>query len=262
MKTEWIPVPKNWKKLRPHPLSELVEFGVGIDIVALSEHIRIHGYDAGEPIIIHDGQILDGRHRLAAANIAGLTPSFKSFIGPSPEAYVAKKALRQHLTTSQLAVLAASIANAPFGNQKVRDEGARTNAQAAALLNVSERATRRAKVVIERGGDAWKQAVLDGTLAVSDADNIANQPKAVQEVTLEDFKSGKAKTVTEAAVKRRIQGAPIFDDWKIHKAIGILARLFDERARDFWEGPLASSEPRRVGGGVVKIRPVAQIKVK
>jgi hypothetical protein len=45
MQTRSIPVPENWQKLPPHPLDELVEFGVGIDIEALAEHIRQHGYD-------------------------------------------------------------------------------------------------------------------------------------------------------------------------------------------------------------------------
>ena len=62
MKTRVIATPTGWKHLKPHPLSELTEFGAGIDIDALAQHMREHGYDYGEPIILFDNQILDGRH--------------------------------------------------------------------------------------------------------------------------------------------------------------------------------------------------------
>ena len=40
MKTSIIAVPENWESLEPHPLSALTQFGAGIDIDALADHMR------------------------------------------------------------------------------------------------------------------------------------------------------------------------------------------------------------------------------
>src|SRR5262245_42432947 len=57
--TKPIHPPKNWRVLKAHPLAELVDFGAGIDLAALTKHIREHGYDENEPVVLHEGQILD-----------------------------------------------------------------------------------------------------------------------------------------------------------------------------------------------------------
>ena len=108
MKTEPMPTPENWQDLKPHALSALTEFGAGINVDELRKHIREHGYDVDEAIILHEGQILDGRHKHAAAKLEGITPSFRQFTGRNAAAYVCKKIFRQHLDESQRALLAAT----------------------------------------------------------------------------------------------------------------------------------------------------------
>jgi hypothetical protein len=110
MQTRSIATPTDWQHLQPHPLAEIVEFGAGIDLDALAAHMRQYGYDPDEAIVLHDGMILDGRHRLRAAIQAGVTPTFKVFEGRNAIAYVGKKMHRQHLDTSQRALLAATLA--------------------------------------------------------------------------------------------------------------------------------------------------------
>src|SRR5438445_483281 len=56
MKTRSIPAPKDWQNLKPHPLSELVDFGVGIDLDGMAAHIGAHGYDPDEAIVL-DGTL-------------------------------------------------------------------------------------------------------------------------------------------------------------------------------------------------------------
>ena len=40
MKCKRISTPSEWRTLKPHPFSELTEFGVGIDIEALAAHTQ------------------------------------------------------------------------------------------------------------------------------------------------------------------------------------------------------------------------------
>jgi hypothetical protein len=198
MKTKPIEAPKDWQHLQPHPLSELVEFGAGIDLDAMAEHMRQHGYDPDEAIILHEGKILDGRHRLPAAITAGVTPTFKLFTGLNAMAYVAKKLFRQHLDTSQRAMMAATLTKvSPLAG--VQNCTPPTLAEAAETLNVSRRSVANAAKVQEEGTPALNQAVKDGTITVGDAASVATQPPEVQNAAVEAVRSGQAGTASQAA---------------------------------------------------------------
>lgn len=209
MKTEFIQTPNGWEHLTYHPLSEVVGFGVGIDVDALAKHIADHGYDDQESIVIYrDGKIdciLDGRHKHAACVIAGVTPTFRRFVGSSPEAYIAKKAFRQHLSTSQRAMIAAVISNGKNGdNQHTKKEGtanaapSKSQQNAANTLNISKDSLQRAKKVEEKGTAEIKAGVVDGTVKVADAAKIVDCPPDLQNAALTIVKEGKAKTLVSA----------------------------------------------------------------
>jgi site-specific DNA-methyltransferase (adenine-specific) len=76
------------------------------ELQALADDIRHNGLLT--PIVTLDGQILDGRNRLAACMIAGVKPRFVEWDGEgSPLAWVvATNLVRRHLTASQRAVVA------------------------------------------------------------------------------------------------------------------------------------------------------------
>ena len=76
------------------------------DLQALAEDIRHNGLL--NPIVTFEGQILDGRNRLAACEIAGVKPRFLEWEGEgSPLSWVvATNLMRRHLTASQRAVIA------------------------------------------------------------------------------------------------------------------------------------------------------------
>lgn len=201
-----MPVPTSWQNLQPHPLSALTEFGAGIDLSALEKHIREHGYDADEAIILHEGQILDGRHKHAAAKKVGVTPPFREFVGRNAAAYVCKKLFRQHLDASQRAHMAATLSKVmpatPTGGDKCANlhiHTPLTQAQAAAALKVSRRSVSDAAKVQEHGTPSLNQAVADRTIAVSDAAKIVNEPPEVQDRAVDSVRTGKAKTATGAA---------------------------------------------------------------
>ena len=158
MKTRPCKAPENWRDLKPHPLSEVIEFGAGIDLDAFEAFMLEHGYDESEPIIlIEDGadpQILDGRHKFAVALKLNIRPSFAMFAGSNPMAFVLKKIHRQHLDDAQRAEIAAKLATVPLGaNQHTKKEGgpngppSMTTEKAAKALNVSVQRVKRAKEI-------------------------------------------------------------------------------------------------------------------
>lgn len=200
-----IDTPAAWRALKPHALSELVEFGVGIDMKALAAHMTAHGYDASERIVLYEGKVLDGRHRLAAAIEAGVIPTFAEFEGDADEAraYVAKKALRQHLNESQRAMLAERLATMGHGGDRKSQDSQltilkTTIEEAAKTMKVSKKAVQRARKVAKHGSKKLNKAVIAGAVSVSDAAKIADAPKPAQDQALKAVTAGVATTLAEA----------------------------------------------------------------
>jgi hypothetical protein len=222
IETKAVGVPANWKDLEYHPLSNLVEFGAGIDLDGLRKHMRENGYDLDEPIILYSGKILDGRHKHASARAENVTPTFREFVGASPEAYVIKKAYRQHLNESQRALIAAGIAENRSNAQICageQPEKRKQQSQAAKVMNVGERTVQQATKVKDKGTPEVAKAVADGTLPVDQAAKIVDEPPKVQNQAIKDVREGKAKIAT----------APTSKDGRITKTIDRLDRLLAER---------------------------------
>jgi hypothetical protein len=245
MKTTRIRTPQNWQGLEPHPLSALVEFGAGIEIEALAAHMRSHGYDRDEAIILHDGMILDGRHKHAAAIKAGIIPTFRKFAGVNPMAYVCKKIFRQHLTPSQLAMMGATLAKVipigMVGNPANLPDQPPTQSLIAKTLNISERSVRDAVKVQNAGTASLQNAVMDGTIAVSNAAKLAREPAEIQDQAVDNGKVGKAITGPEAAAspkksaRQHIEVCPngqlAFDFRLFNKRVGYLIRMLGALAK-------------------------------
>lgn len=122
---------------------------------ALVEDIRENGLR--EPIVLHEGKILDGRHRMRACEQLGIAPAIKEWDGGgSPEAFVASMNLhRRHLTVGQRAMIAAKMATLPKGRKasNIKDVSVVpiTTTEAARLMGVSRPQLHEAKVVLARG---------------------------------------------------------------------------------------------------------------
>jgi hypothetical protein len=174
MKTKRIPVPENWKDLKPHPLAELAPFGMGISARDLGSGMREFGYDQGEPVILieRDGvlEVLDGRHRLAGAQEADIVPSFAVYLGDNPLAYVAKKLLRQHLNESQRSMMAAALMKAAIDSKGAMV--APSQKEAAESADVSVRTMKDAVRVAAEGGEKLKLQVISGRTPVNVAADI------------------------------------------------------------------------------------------
>jgi len=80
--------PKDWKSLARHPLSAEYEDIVGPAWVRFVADMREQRYDPAKPIVLLDGQILDGWQRQRACVMTFVTPVYIEYDGDDPEAYV------------------------------------------------------------------------------------------------------------------------------------------------------------------------------
>lgn len=93
-----------------HPASLLFPLMDGLDLARLVDDVREHGLI--EPIVLHEGQVLDGRNRLRACEAAGVEPQFVEWDGrglSATEWVVSVNLHRRHLTTGQRAALALDL---------------------------------------------------------------------------------------------------------------------------------------------------------
>lgn len=190
-----------------HPAAEIFPLLSGMAFDELVSDIRVHGLR--QPIVLLAGAILDGRNRFAACGEAGVEPRFENYTGPDPVGYVVSTNLhRRHLTESQRAMVAARIANLNHGGYRKTDQEANlplepftqgvTQADAADMLNVSERAVRSARAVQREAVPELVAAVESGAVAVSTAADVARLPQSEQRlIDMNDTKAilDAAKTI-------------------------------------------------------------------
>ena len=99
------------ERVSPHPASGLFPLMDGVELAALVDDIREHGLL--DPIVLHEGLVLDGRNRLRACELAGVEPRFVEWQQPdgmsATEWVVSVNLHRRHLTTAQRAALALDL---------------------------------------------------------------------------------------------------------------------------------------------------------
>lgn len=222
-----------------HPLAELFPLIEGDDFDALVEDVREHS--VRDPIVIHEGKVLDGRNRYRAliqlaetgevlgrgwGHRAGhcltdseLAPPHMWFVRYNatfegdPLAWVISKNLkRRHLDESQRAMVAARLTHLGHGGDRRSVQAANLPLEnigqkaAAAMLNVSPRSLRSAHNVQDRGVPELQHAVDQGRVAVSTAEALTHVPQDEQAAIValsEKEILSKAKEINAAIRSRR-----------------------------------------------------------
>lgn len=171
-----------------HPAAEIFPMLDFADLNQLADDIKKNGLL--EPIIMYHGQVLDGRNRLAACEIAGVEPHFVEMNGnlESPVLYVISRNLhRRHLSVSQRACIAAEMVPmlreeaekrqlsgkrddtlAPSGAKVDDERSGRSAAIAARAVGVGETSVTRA-VKAKRENPEGFEKVKRGELSVTAA---------------------------------------------------------------------------------------------
>jgi hypothetical protein len=94
------------ESLEARPEADLFPLMSGDELQALAEDIKANGLR--QPIVLSDGEILDGRNRYRACQLAGVAPEFTEADGGDPLALVVSlNVKRRNLSKGQLAVAAA-----------------------------------------------------------------------------------------------------------------------------------------------------------
>jgi hypothetical protein len=194
-------LPPDLAKLQSHPLAKLFPEMSNKEFTILRDDIRDNGLRI--PIMVYNGQILDGRHRHKAIVELKLPLTEKEVVewkptaGDSPTKYVVSQNVnRRHLDESQRAIIAAELANGTHGGDRSKGPiDALTEEGAANMLNVSEKSVQRAKKVLN-GNPKLAEEVRKGSIKVSAAQKFAESDK--QDELLKKHGGDLAKAVKEA----------------------------------------------------------------
>lgn len=170
--------------MHQHPLSAAFPSMSSADLSALTDDIAENGLRT--PIIVYEGQVLDGWHRWQACAMAGVEPRLQEFDGDDPVAFVLSSNLqRRHLTASQRA--AAVVACSEWRPaHRVKNSAAAADFPSAKDLagraEVSVRTVEHAKAA-QRAG--LGEAVREGKVSAERAAQVAKLPEPERAAALE-----------------------------------------------------------------------------
>ena len=134
----------------------------------LVESIRESGFDETYPIVLYEGQIIDGRHRYQAALEAGVDPIFVEWYpkdGDTPERFAMRSNVRRHMTVSQRAAYAVAM----MGDKA-------TIKEMSEVANVSPTTISKAKMVAEERPEMIHE-IIDGEVTMEEAIREIVPPK-------------------------------------------------------------------------------------
>ena len=130
-----------------------------------------------DPIILYEGQILDGRNRYLACQQIGVEPAFKQYSGDEPLQFVVSKNLhRRHLNEAQRAMLTTKIWRMLSKDQTSSNV---TQNELREQLNVSEGSIRTAVKLDDLAIDEIKEKVSSGNMSLRKASNIVEEARKV-----------------------------------------------------------------------------------
>ncbi len=179
-----------------HPLSAAFPAMSNLEFTELVNDIKTNGLRS--PIVIFEGEVLDGWHRYRACEQLGINADTVEFPeGQDPVAFVRSQNYhRRHLTAGQKAVAEVELSKwARVGRPKNLAPGAglgeepdappseevKTNDQMAQAAEVSPRTISQAKVVVEAG---LADAVKAGEVSVKRAAEVAKLPEPERQAAL------------------------------------------------------------------------------
>lgn len=163
--------------MKQHPLSAAFPPMTDAEFAELRADIAVNGLH--QAITTYQDAVLDGWHRYCACDQSGTEPKFVEFTGSDAAArrfVVSANLMRRHLDTSERSMIAGKFANMPHGGDRKsgKDQGANSPldqsvAEAAALLNVSERSVKDARAVLAADDRELIAQVESGQVSVSRA---------------------------------------------------------------------------------------------
>lgn len=169
-----------------HPYSNIFPLISGDEYVSLREDIKANGQR--EPIVLHDGKILDGRNRYRCCIELDIEPVYEQYTGSDPLHYVLSLNLyRRQLSTAQKALIAAELSCLePGGGEEVEEGETEGHSEklkveaASKIMAISPRSISSARRVMRDASDELIGAVKDGQVSVSAAELVSRLDKEAQ----------------------------------------------------------------------------------
>lgn len=186
-----------------------------------------------EPIIIHNGKVIDGRNRLRACSWLKIEPKVRQYQGREDDIlpYVLSLNLnRRHLTESQRAMVATKIATMKHGRPEKDANLHVSREEAAQMLSVSARSVATAKQVTTKGEPEVVAAVETGKISLNEASKIVQFKPAKQKEIVELPKAERREALHGSGVENmdlhRAHDDQFFDDrYDLVQALELLANL-------------------------------------
>ena len=192
--------------LPAHPLADTLPMPTQEEMDRLVESVRRHKGVYHDPIITHEGQVLEGRSRQMACKLAGFEPTYREYAGEfgTPAAFVvAKNIVRRSLNPSQLAMAALRVKEllqqGKYGDLPAIEGSKEATKEAAKMTGASYRHTQRAAAIVEKAPEL-RAPLEHGDVRVRDAEPLAAAPKKKRKKALAKLQSGEAPTA-KAALK-------------------------------------------------------------
>ena len=170
-----------------HPAANLFPMLSKAELQNLADDIKKNGLV--EPILRYKGQILDGRNRLAACELAVVKPRFEEWKGegsPIP-LNMSLNLHRRHLNESQRSMVAAKLKEHLQKEDKNRANlrtSKKATKEAARAMNVSPRSVESATKILKKGTPKLQAAVEKGDIAVSTAAKQVSSPPKDEKVSV------------------------------------------------------------------------------
>lgn len=179
-----------------HPLANIFPLIEGPEFDELVWSLKVSGLR--EPIVVHEGLVIDGRNRQRACEAAEVACVYQPLPADAdPLAYVLDKNLRRrHLNESQRAMVAANLATMRQGERMDVEPSAKlqkvAQGDAAKRLSVSPRSVADAVKVKNEASPELRKAVERGAVPVSSAAKLITSPVEEQRRVAESIDPAKA----------------------------------------------------------------------
>jgi site-specific DNA-methyltransferase (adenine-specific) len=175
------------KMLEPDPLCLLLPEMAPAEFEGFKAGIGEDGQKF--PVVVHEGKILDGRHRYRACVELGIEPKIIDFAkvggGMTPAQYVLAMASHRHMTTSQRAMSAHWLSQKMTASRKVSKSDTaigKSRDYAALRLSVSSAEVAYAKLVSDSSAELAQEVFL-GRITINAALTRIRHKKSMATVT-------------------------------------------------------------------------------
>jgi N6-adenosine-specific RNA methylase IME4/ParB-like chromosome segregation protein Spo0J len=198
-----------------HPAAALFPMLPDDELKALADDIKTNGLQ--QPCVMFGAQLLDGRNRWRACEIAGVEPRVRDWSGTDEQAWafaISINVKRRHLDESQRAMIAARIATMRAGRPKENSPIGLipTQEQAAEMLSVGVSSIKRAKEVLEKADEKLIEAVEAGKVKVSTAAILSRTDKETQRRIAEQDDAQQAVAVAREIRIQKAQEIEVIRD--------------------------------------------------